>query len=94
MLVVVTLTAKLGNYRFAQVTKIIITIVESAACRVLEMVRNAGLQADCIFYTTLISACAKAGRIDLMFKVCGTHVFVSRIKNNHSIIILRYIQHS
>lgn len=40
----------------------------SAACRVLEMVRNAGLQADCIFYTTLISACAKAGRIDLMFK--------------------------
>lgn len=40
----------------------------SSACRVLDMVKMAGLQADCIFYTTLISACAKASRIDLMFK--------------------------
>jgi pentatricopeptide repeat protein len=36
---------------------------------VLDMLQRARLKADCIFYTTLISACAKAGKMDLMFKV-------------------------
>jgi pentatricopeptide repeat protein len=35
------------------------------------MLESTGLKADCIFYTSLISACAKAGKVDLVFQVKG-----------------------
>lgn len=41
------------------------------ALRVLAMLESTGLKADCIFYTSLISACAKAGKVDLVFQVKG-----------------------
>lgn len=39
------------------------------AFQVLHLVREAGLKADCKLYTTLISTCAKCGKVDAMFEV-------------------------
>ena len=41
----------------------------SGALRVLAMLESVSLRADCMFYTTLICACAKAGKVDLVFQV-------------------------
>ncbi|KAL0365600.1 UNVERIFIED_CONTAM: Pentatricopeptide repeat-containing protein MRL1, chloroplastic [Sesamum angustifolium] len=38
------------------------------AFQVLQHVQEAGLRADCKLYTTLISTCAKSGKVDTMFK--------------------------
>lgn len=40
------------------------------AFEVLDNVEKAGLKADCMIYTTLISACAKAGNIESIFQAC------------------------
>lgn len=34
------------------------------------LVQKAGYKADCRLYTTLISTCAKSGKVDIMFEVC------------------------
>lgn len=47
-----------------------ISIVSIGAFQVLQLVREAGLKADCKLYTTLISTCAKSGKVDAMFEVC------------------------
>lgn len=39
------------------------------AFEVLHLVQGAGLKADCKLYTTLISTCAKCGKVDAMFEV-------------------------
>ncbi|XWS55041.1 hypothetical protein CRYUN_Cryun10bG0140900 [Craigia yunnanensis] len=39
------------------------------AFEVLRLVREAGFKADCKLYTTLISTCAKSGKVDTMFEV-------------------------
>ncbi|GFZ00402.1 pentatricopeptide repeat (PPR) superfamily protein [Actinidia rufa] len=41
----------------------------SGAFEVMRLVQEAGLKADCKLYTTLISTCAKSGKVDAMFKV-------------------------
>lgn len=33
------------------------------------LVKEAGLKPDCKLYTTLISTCAKSGKVDAMFEV-------------------------
>lgn len=50
------------------------------AFEVLRIVQEAGFKADCKLYTTLISTCAKSGKVDTMFEVwkllltfLGTH---------------------
>lgn len=40
------------------------------AFQVLQLVQESGLKADCKLYTTLISTCAKSGKVDSMFEVC------------------------
>lgn len=40
------------------------------AFRVLQQAQESGLRADCKLYTTLISTCAKCGKVDRMFEVC------------------------
>lgn len=40
------------------------------AFQVLQLVQESGLEADCKLYTTLISTCAKSGKVDSMFEVC------------------------
>ncbi|KAG7975836.1 hypothetical protein I3843_06G120200 [Carya illinoinensis] len=42
---------------------------DSEAFQVLRLVQEAGLKVDCKLYTTLISTCAKSGKVDLMFEV-------------------------
>lgn len=42
----------------------------AGALRVLNLLENSRIKADCMFYTTLISACSKAGKVDLLFQVC------------------------
>lgn len=39
------------------------------AFQILQLVQEAALNADCKLYTTLISTCAKSGKVDTMFKV-------------------------
>ncbi|KAL3383113.1 hypothetical protein AABB24_002548 [Solanum stoloniferum] len=39
------------------------------AFQVLQLVRETGLKPDCKLYTTLISTCAKAGKVDTMFEL-------------------------
>ena len=39
------------------------------AFEVLWLVQEAGFKADCKLYTTLISTCAKSGKVDTMFEV-------------------------
>ncbi|KAE9448215.1 hypothetical protein C3L33_19882, partial [Rhododendron williamsianum] len=46
-----------------------VVIAQSGAFEVLKLVQDAGLEADCKLYTTLISTCAKSGKVDTMFKV-------------------------
>lgn len=36
---------------------------------VLHLVQENGMMADCKLYTTLISSCAKSGKVDAMFEV-------------------------
>ena len=38
--------------------------------RVLALLESRGFKADCMFYTTLICVCSKAGKVDLLFQVC------------------------
>lgn len=40
------------------------------AFQVLLLIKEADLKADCRLYTTLISTCAKSGKVDTMFEVC------------------------
>lgn len=35
----------------------------------LRLVQESGMTADCKLYTTLISSCAKSGKVDAMFEV-------------------------
>jgi dienelactone hydrolase len=37
--------------------------------RVLALLESRGFKADCMFYTTLVSVCSKAGKVDLLFQV-------------------------
>ncbi|XP_056160788.1 pentatricopeptide repeat-containing protein MRL1, chloroplastic isoform X2 [Syzygium oleosum] len=46
-----------------------ISLDSEGAFRVLQLVEEAGLNADCKLYTTLISTCAKCGKVDRMFEV-------------------------
>lgn len=46
-----------------------ICIILLGAFKVLQLARGAGLKADCRLYTTLISTCAKSGKVDSMFEV-------------------------
>lgn len=39
------------------------------AFQVLQLVQGAGFKPDCKLYTTLISTCAKSGKVDQMFEV-------------------------
>nr|CAB3494899.1 unnamed protein product [Digitaria exilis] len=39
------------------------------ALQVMELLKEAGLKPDCKLYTTLISTCAKCGKVDAMFEV-------------------------
>lgn len=39
------------------------------AFQVLQHVKEVGLNTDCKLYTTLISTCAKSGKVDTMFEV-------------------------
>ena len=39
------------------------------AFQVLQLVQDAGLKVDCKLYTTLVSTCAKSGKVDAMFEV-------------------------
>lgn len=41
----------------------------TGAFQVMQLVQEAALKADCKLYTTLISTCAKCGKVDSMFKV-------------------------
>lgn len=41
----------------------------TGALHVMELLKEAGLKPDCILYTTLISTCAKCGKVDAMFEV-------------------------
>lgn len=45
------------------------TLFTLGAFQVLQLVRETGLKPDCKLYTTLISTCAKAGKVDTMFEV-------------------------
>ena len=42
----------------------------------LAAMKKDGRKADCIIYTTLISACAKAGNVDKLFEACNCASFV------------------
>lgn len=46
-----------------------VSIVISGAFEVLQLAKAVGLKADCKLYTTLISTCAKSGKVDAMFEV-------------------------
>lgn len=39
------------------------------ALQVMVLLKEAGLKPDCKLYTTLISTCAKCGKVDAMFEV-------------------------
>ncbi|CAH9068339.1 unnamed protein product [Cuscuta europaea] len=54
------------------------------AFRVLQLVKEAGLNADCKLYTTLISTCAKIGKIDTMFEVFDKMVNAGVEPNVHT----------
>jgi hypothetical protein len=41
----------------------------TGALQVMELLKEAGLKPDCKLYTTLISTCAKCGKVDAMFEV-------------------------
>ncbi|OEL25926.1 Pentatricopeptide repeat-containing protein MRL1, chloroplastic [Dichanthelium oligosanthes] len=41
----------------------------TGALQVMEVLKEAGLKPDCKLYTTLISTCAKCGKVDAMFEV-------------------------
>lgn len=43
------------------------------ALQVMELLKEAGLKPDCKLYTTLISTCAKCGKVDAMFEVTKPH---------------------
>lgn len=45
-------------------------ILYLGAFQVMLLVKEAGLKPDCKLYTTLISTCAKCGKVDAMFEVC------------------------
>ncbi|RWW53078.1 hypothetical protein BHE74_00040460, partial [Ensete ventricosum] len=40
------------------------------AFQVMLLIKEAALKPDCKLYTTLISTCAKSGKVDAMFEVC------------------------
>lgn len=44
-------------------------IILLGAFEVLRLAQDAGYKADCKLYTTLISTCAKSGKVDTMFEV-------------------------
>jgi hypothetical protein len=50
--------------------------IGSGAFEVLSVMKKNGLKADCMIYTTLISACAKAGDVDKLFEACSYDSFV------------------
>ncbi|CAH9125090.1 unnamed protein product [Cuscuta epithymum] len=54
------------------------------AFRVLQLVKEAGLNADCKLYTTLISTCAKIGKINTMFEVFNKMVNAGVEPNVHT----------
>lgn len=58
-----------------------VVIAQSGAFEVLKLVQDAGLEADCKLYTTLISTCAKSGKVDTMFKV-WLHPFYYHVVHN------------
>lgn len=49
----------------------------AGALRVLAMLESVNLRADCMFYTTLICACAKAGKVDLVFQVWLRQTYIA-----------------
>ncbi len=46
-----------------------VSLLHLGAFQVLQLVQDAGLKVDCKLYTTLISTCAKSGKVDAMFEV-------------------------
>lgn len=46
-----------------------IHVLCSGAFQVMQLLKDARLDPDCKLYTNLISACAKSGKVDLMFEV-------------------------
>lgn len=46
-----------------------ICVVYSGAFQVMQLLKDAQQDPDCKLYTTLISTCAKTGKVDLMFEV-------------------------
>ncbi|KAK4491435.1 hypothetical protein RD792_002184 [Penstemon davidsonii] len=55
-----------------------------SAFQVLQHVQEAGLNADCKLYTTLVSTCAKSGKVDIMFKVFHEMVSAGVEPNVHT----------
>lgn len=47
----------------------LIMTVHVGAFEVWDLVQKAGYKPDCRLYTTLISTCAKSGKVDTMFEV-------------------------
>jgi pentatricopeptide repeat protein len=54
----------------------------AGALQVMVLLMDAGLTPDCKLYTTLISTCAKCGKVDAMFEVTKSqsHVSVGLLK--------------
>jgi hypothetical protein len=53
----------------AELTQNVLVLTFTGALQVMELLKEAGLKPDCKLYTTLISTCAKCGKVDAMFEV-------------------------
>lgn len=56
-------------FPFKNIFCALIVVVHVGAFEVWHLVQKAGYKADCRLYTTLISTCAKSGKVDTMFEV-------------------------
>lgn len=63
--------------------------MHSGAFQVMRLLKDARLEPDCKLYTTLISTCAKSGKVDLMFEVHITFLgFVICQLVHHSMVLI------
>lgn len=60
----------ISHIDFANVHSFKCLVVTYVGARgVLQLVQENAMMADCKLYTTLISSCAKSGKVDAMFEV-------------------------
>ena len=59
----------------------------SGAFQVLKLLKEARLEPDCKLYTTLISTCAKSGKVDKMFEVQYLSLLLDFRLIYHSIVL-------